>query len=118
MFSAFFVRCEINEIFHPKTKICRKLHFHILFELMILTFFKNVSTSSGIMSGPEMWLRWPVFRAPMASFWGLKSSIQGSEVSILDCKACTLSSMASTLAPEVVLLLLRKDFSSKGSTLT
>ena len=37
---------------HPKTKICKELHLHILYEPMFFIFFKNVSTSTGSSSGP------------------------------------------------------------------
>ena len=95
-----------NEIFHPKTKICRKLHLHILFEPMFFIFFKNVSTSSGSISGQKMWLRWPVFRAPMASILGSKvqySKLRGQYFRLqgqyFELHGQYFSSIGSTLAP-------------------
>ena len=112
--SCIYVIFKINnillkEIFHPKTRICRKLHLHILFEPMFFIFFKNVSTSSGSISGPKMWLRWPVFGAPMASIWGSKvqcSRLRGQYFRLqgqyFELHGQYFSSMGSTLAPESV----------------
>ena len=101
--------CWIKEIFHPKNKICRKLHLHILFKPMFFIFFKNVFTSSGSISGQKMWLRWPVFRAPMASILGSKvqySKLRGQYFRLqgqyFELHGQYFSSIGSTLAPGAV----------------
>ena len=61
---------SFKEIFHQKTKICRKLHLHILFKTMIFIFsekflqlpaaFPAQKCDSG---GQYLRLQWPVFVA-------------------------------------------------------
>ena len=50
---SWFTFC-LKGILHPKTIICRKLHLYVLFEQMLLFFFRNVCTSSGSISSPKM----------------------------------------------------------------
>ena len=73
---------------------------------MFFIFFKNVSTSSGSISGQKMWLGWPVFRAPMASI--LDSKVQYSKLrgqyfrlqgQYFELHSQYFSSIGSTLAP-------------------